>query len=145
MRASAVPDDGVIMLSAADVSKTFKTGQHSQGRWARRSKHALTNWQVSSLTFSTSPCLKSVIPTCFKQTTMVPVPKNTKATCLNDYRPVALTNCSSEMLRKAGHGSQQHYPRNPRPTPICILHQQMMQSLFHSTLPFLTWTKGTPM
>ena len=33
---------------------------------------------------------ESVIPTCFKQTTMVPVPKEAKVTCLNDYRPVAL-------------------------------------------------------
>ena len=33
MRASAVPDDCVITLSAADVSKT---GQHSQGHRARR-------------------------------------------------------------------------------------------------------------
>ena len=49
------------------------------------------NWQVSSLTFSTSPLPSHVIPTCFKQTTIVPVPKNTKVTCLNDYRPVALT------------------------------------------------------
>jgi hypothetical protein len=41
-----------------------------------------------------------VIPTCFKQTTIVPVPKNTRLTCLNDYG-------------KAGHGSHQHhYPRN---------------------------------
>ena len=36
--------------------------------------------------------IESVIPTCFKQTTIVPVPKNTKAPCLNDYRPVALTS-----------------------------------------------------
>ena len=27
---------------------------------------------------------ESVIPTCFKQTTIWPVPKNTKVTCLND-------------------------------------------------------------
>ena len=47
----------------------------------------LTNWQVSSLSL-----IESVIQTCFKQTTIVPVPKNTKATCLNDYRPVALTS-----------------------------------------------------
>ena len=32
--------------------------------------------------------IESVIPTCFKQTTIVPVPKNTKATCLNDYTHV---------------------------------------------------------
>jgi hypothetical protein len=29
---------------------------------------------------------------CFKQTTIVPVPKNAKVTCLNDYRPIALTS-----------------------------------------------------
>ena len=32
---------------------------------------------------------ESVIPTCFKQTTIVPVLKKVKVTCLNDYRPVA--------------------------------------------------------
>jgi hypothetical protein len=33
---------------------------------------------------------ESIIPTCFKKTTIGPVPKNTKVTCLNDYRPVAM-------------------------------------------------------
>jgi hypothetical protein len=33
---------------------------------------------------------QSAIPTCFKQTTKVPVPKNAKVTCLNDYHPVAM-------------------------------------------------------
>ena len=32
----------------------------------------------------------SVIPTCFKQTTIVPVPKKAKVTGLNDYHPIAL-------------------------------------------------------
>jgi hypothetical protein len=35
MRTSAVPDDCVITLSVANVSKTFSTGQHSQGRGDR--------------------------------------------------------------------------------------------------------------
>src|SRR4029434_2475879 len=34
----------------------------------------------------------SVLPTCFKRTTIIPVPTNTMVTCLNDYRPVALTS-----------------------------------------------------
>jgi hypothetical protein len=34
----------------------------------------------------------SVIPTCFKQTTTVSMPTKTKVTCLNNYRPVALTS-----------------------------------------------------
>ena len=33
---------------------------------------------------------ESVIPTCFMQTTIVPVPKEAKVTCLNDYRPIDL-------------------------------------------------------
>jgi len=34
---------------------------------------------------------QSAVPTCFSQTTFVPVPKKTSITCLNDYHPVALT------------------------------------------------------
>ncbi len=34
---------------------------------------------------------QSTIPTCFNTTTMVPLPKKSPPTCLNDYRPVALT------------------------------------------------------
>jgi hypothetical protein len=34
---------------------------------------------------------QSVIPTCFKQTNIVPVPRNAKGTGLNDYRPIVLT------------------------------------------------------
>ncbi|KAI3375792.1 hypothetical protein L3Q82_003742 [Scortum barcoo] len=36
--------------------------------------------------------LQSVVPTCFKETIIVPVPKKTKILCLNDDRPVALTS-----------------------------------------------------
>ena len=35
--------------------------------------------------------LQSIVPTCFKESTIIPVPKKTKTICLNDYRPVALT------------------------------------------------------
>jgi hypothetical protein len=44
----------------------------------------------------------SVIPTCFKQTTIVPVPKNTKVPCLNDYRPVALTSVAMKCFERQG-------------------------------------------
>ncbi len=33
----------------------------------------------------------SVVPTSFKKSIIIPVPKNNKPSCLNDYRPVALT------------------------------------------------------
>ena len=57
MRAQAVPEDCAIMLSAADVSKTFKQVKIHQTDYPDvYCKRALINWQVSSLTFSTCPC-----------------------------------------------------------------------------------------
>ena len=59
MRAPVVLDDGVITLSVADVSKTFKQNNihKAAGQMDYQyvySIHVQTNWQVSSLTFSTS-------------------------------------------------------------------------------------------
>ncbi|KAK3515067.1 hypothetical protein QTP70_006005 [Hemibagrus guttatus] len=34
---------------------------------------------------------QSTVPTCFKTTTIIPLPKKSPPTCLYDYRPVALT------------------------------------------------------
>ena len=82
MRASAVPDNCVIMLSAADVSKTFKlvnihkaTGPEGlPGRALRACADQLESVFTDIFNLSLS---ESVIPTYFKQTTIVPVPKNT--------------------------------------------------------------------
>ena len=38
---------------------------------------------------------ESVIPTCFKQTTTVSVPKEAKVTCLNDYPRPNVTHIGS--------------------------------------------------
>ena len=35
---------------------------------------------------------QSSAPTCFKTTTIVPLPKKNTITCLNDYRPITLTS-----------------------------------------------------
>ena len=43
---------------------------------------------------------ESVIPTYFKETTKVPVPKNMKVTCLNDYRPIALTSLAMKCFER---------------------------------------------
>jgi hypothetical protein len=37
---------------------------------------------------------------CFKQTTIVPVPKKVKVTCLNDYCPVALTSVAMKCFER---------------------------------------------
>ncbi len=34
---------------------------------------------------------QAVVPTCFKATTIIPVPKKSSPSCFNDYHPVALT------------------------------------------------------
>eukprot|EP00061_Rhincodon_typus_P006851 g27911.t1 len=36
--------------------------------------------------------LQAEVPTCFKETTIIPVPKKTGAQYLNDYRSIALTS-----------------------------------------------------
>jgi hypothetical protein len=82
MTAPAVPDNRVITLSAANVSKTFKqVNIHKAAVPYRLPGHVLRacSDQLASVftdVFNLS-LSESVIPTCFKQTTIVPVPKNT--------------------------------------------------------------------
>jgi hypothetical protein len=40
------------------------------------------------------------VPNCFKASTIIPVPKNQKVTCLNDYRPVALTSVVMKVFER---------------------------------------------
>ncbi len=42
----------------------------------------------------------SVVPASFKKSTIVPIPKKNKITCLNDWRPVALTPIFSKCFEK---------------------------------------------
>ncbi len=42
----------------------------------------------------------SVVPACFKKSTIVPIPKKNKITCMNDWRPVALTPIFSKCFEK---------------------------------------------
>jgi hypothetical protein len=104
-RASAVPDYCVITFSGADVSKTFKqVNIHKAaglGRLPGRVLRACADQLESVFTdISNLSLSKYVIPTCFKQTTIIPVPKNTKVTCLNDYRPEALTSVARECFER---------------------------------------------
>ncbi len=42
----------------------------------------------------------SVVPTSFKKYIIIPVPKNNKPSCLNDYRPVALTSIVMKVFER---------------------------------------------
>ena len=92
-RAPAVRDDCVITLSVA--SKTFKqVNIHKDAGPDGLPGHVLRACadQLASVFTDIFNLTQSVTPTCFKQTTIVPVPKNAKVNCLNDYRAVALTS-----------------------------------------------------
>jgi hypothetical protein len=88
MRASAVPDECVITLSIAKMSKTFKQVNIHKvagpdglpGRVLCACADQLAG--VFTDIFTDMSLIESVIPTCFKQTSIVPVPKKTKATDL---------------------------------------------------------------
>ena len=100
MRAPAVLDDCVITLSIADVSKTFKQINIHKVAGPGRVLRACVDQLAGVLTdiFNLS-LTESVISTCFKQTTIVPVPKTAKVTCLNDH-PVALVSVAMKYFEK---------------------------------------------
>ena len=95
----------MITLSLADVSKIFKqVNNHKSAEpdglpgcvlkaCADRLASVFTDIFNLYLT-------QSVIPTCFKQTTIVPVPKNAKVTCLNALRPVELTSVAMKCFER---------------------------------------------
>ena len=152
MRAPAVLDDCVITLSVANVSKTFKQVTIHKAAWPDvlpgRVLTACEDQLASVLTdiFNIS-LTESVIPTCFKQITIVPVPKEAKVTCLNDYRPVALTSVAMkcfERLIMAHINSILPDTLDPLQSHTAPTDPQMTQYQSHSTRHFPTWTKGTP-
>ncbi|KAK3513718.1 hypothetical protein QTP70_028756 [Hemibagrus guttatus] len=53
------------------------------------------------------------VPTCLKTTTIIPVPKKSPVSCLNDYRPVALTpiimKCFERLRDHREHPEQLHH------------------------------------
>jgi hypothetical protein len=147
MRASAVPDDCVITHSVADVSKTFKQVKIHKaarpdglpGRVPRACADKLAG--VFTVIFN-MPLIKSIIPTCFKQTTIVPVNKNTRATCLNDYRPIALMSVAMKCFERL---EMAHINTTLPETqdPLQFAHRTNRST--DDAISFPTWTKGTPL
>ncbi len=90
------PNDQALCLSAADVRKTLSrinprkaaSPDNIPGRVLKDCAAQLTD--VLTDIFNTS-LRQAVVPTCLKSTTIIPVPKKSPVSCLNDYRPIALT------------------------------------------------------
>jgi hypothetical protein len=81
MRAPAV-----ITLSIANVSKIFKQVNIHKAAGPNGLPGCVLRACVDQLASALTDILsltESLVPTCFKQTTIVPVPKEAKATCLN--------------------------------------------------------------
>eukprot|EP00061_Rhincodon_typus_P009457 g32987.t1 len=91
------PDAPVPSVTFADIRLVFlrvdqrkATGPHRVPSQAFRScVDQLV--EVFSDIFNRS-LLQAKAPTCFRETTIIPVPKKAHATCLDDYCPVALTS-----------------------------------------------------
>ncbi|GAA6075769.1 piezo-type mechanosensitive ion channel component 1-like, partial [Tachysurus ichikawai] len=90
------PDDQVLCLSTADVRRSLcrvnprkaAGPDNIPGRVLRECAEQLADVFTDIFNISLS---SAVVPTCLKTTTIVPVPKKSTVSCLNDYRPVALT------------------------------------------------------
>lgn len=71
------------------------------GRVVRDCAHQLAEVFTDIFNLSLS---QAVVPTCLKSATIIPVPKQNNITCLNDYRPVALTpiiaKCFEKLVQK---------------------------------------------
>ncbi|KAK3557255.1 hypothetical protein QTP70_026081, partial [Hemibagrus guttatus] len=90
------PNDQVLCLSTADVKRTlcrvntWKSAgpDNIPGRVLRECAEQLADVFTDILNISLS---SAVVPKCLKTTTIVPVPKKSTVSCLNDYRPIVLT------------------------------------------------------
>ncbi len=90
------PNDQVLCLSPADVRKTLSRinprkpadPDNITGRVLRDCAAQLADVLTDIFNSSLS---QAVVSTCLKSTSIIPVPKKSPVSCLNDYRPIALT------------------------------------------------------
>ncbi len=90
------PGDQVMTLSPDSVRRSFSRinarkapgPDNIPGRVLRDCAVELTDIFTDIFNISQT---QAVVPTCFKATTIIPVPKKPSPSCFNDYRPVALT------------------------------------------------------
>ncbi|KAL0195023.1 hypothetical protein M9458_008595, partial [Cirrhinus mrigala] len=95
-KATPSSSDHVFRLSTADVRRTLSRVNPRKaagpdlipGRVLRECADQLADVLTDIFNMSLS---QSSVPACLKSTIIVPVPKKSSVTCLNDCRPVALT------------------------------------------------------
>jgi hypothetical protein len=85
---------------------------------------------------------ESIIPTCFKRTTMVPVPNNTKVTCLKDFRPMALMYVAMKCFERL---VMAHINTIIQETIDSFQFAFRPSTSTDDAISVDTWIKGTPM
>ena len=102
--------------------------------------------QLASVFTDSLSLTESVIPTCFKQTTIVPVPKKAKVTCLNYSRPVALTSVAMKCFERLVMAHNTIMPETLDPLQFADRPNRSTDDAISIALhaDLSTWTKGTP-
>ena len=98
-------EDNPLTISEADVRRTFQRVNTRKavgpdgipGRVLKVCAAQLAGVFTSIFNLSLS---QAVVPSGFKSSIVVPVPKHSKVTCLNDWRPVALTPIVSKCFER---------------------------------------------
>ncbi len=98
-------DDHVITVSEGEVRRELKRVNVRKaarpdgitGRVLRSCADLLAGLFTSIFNESLAT---SVVPTSFKKSVIIPVPKNSKPSCLNDYHPVALTSIVMKVFER---------------------------------------------
>ncbi|KAK1802655.1 hypothetical protein P4O66_004298 [Electrophorus voltai] len=98
-------NDQVLCLTAADVRHTLRGvnpwkaagPDNIPGRVLRECADQLADVLTDIFNISLS-C--AMVPTCFKTTTIVPVPKKPTVSCLNDYHPITLTSIIMKCFKR---------------------------------------------
>ncbi len=98
---AAAEEVSPLSLSVADVTRSFKRVNIRKAVGPDGIPgHVLTACAFQIDGVYTDIFNLSVVPSCFKKSTIVPIPKKKKITCLNDWRPVALTPIFSKCFEK---------------------------------------------
>ncbi len=134
------PNDRALCLSPADVRKTLSRinprkaagPDNIPGRVLRDCAAQLTD--VLTDIFNTS-LSQAVVPTCLKSTTIIPVPKKSPVSCLNDYRPIALTPIMMKCFeRLVMHNIKNSLPNTLDPLQFAYRPNRSTDDTISSTL-----------
>ncbi len=140
-----------LSLSVADVTRSFKQVNIRKamgpdgipGRVLKACAFELAGVFTDILNPSLS---LSVVPSCFKKSTIVPIPKKNKIKCLNDWRPAALTPIFSKYFEKL---VREHIcsvlPASLDPLQFAYRSNRSTDDAIAFTLLSPTWKIRTPM